>query len=272
MEDIDPSTKLPSGWLAHLTEAQKAGYPIKIDSVVKQHGRYSLSIEKGIGAGQFGVSNLYIKPVFSGKRIRLTGYVKTENITNGFAGLWMRVDGPGGAIAFDNMQSRGITGTTDWQQYSIELNYNEEDAISIYIGGLMTGAGKMWMDDLQLLVDGHPLAKAPLKKIVPVKARLDTAFNNGSGITVITADKPTTARLTNLGMLWGFLKYYHPAIAKGDYNWDAALFRVLPGFLAAPNDAAANDVLEHWVDVLPKPEPCKTCKEEVTDNTVKQCR
>ena len=269
MEVINPSTKMPSGWSAQFTEAQEKGYRVKIDSVVKKDGRYSLSIERGTGDGQFGVTNMYIKPIFSGKRIRLTGYLKTENIANGFAGLWMRVDGPGGTLAFDNMQSRGITGTTDWKQYSIELNYSEEEAVSIYIGGLMTGSGKMWIDDLELLIDGRPLAKAPVKKTLPLKAGLDTVFNNGSGITVITTDKSTTARLTNLGMLWGFLKYYHPAIAKGDYNWDAELFRVLPKYLAAPDTAAANKVLEQWVDALPKPGSCKTCKEVVKAGTVK---
>ena len=88
MEDINPSTKMPFGWLAPGTEARQKGYPVKIDSVVKQSGRYSLSIEKGIGEGQFGASNMHIDPVFSGKRIRLTGYVKTENITNGFGKKW----------------------------------------------------------------------------------------------------------------------------------------------------------------------------------------
>lgn len=111
MEAIDPSSKLPSGWSGQFNGAQK-GYPVKVDSVVKQQGRYSLSIEKATGDGGFGVSNMYIKPAFSGARIRLTGYLKTENITEGFAGLWMRVDGPNGALAFDNMQSRGVTGTT----------------------------------------------------------------------------------------------------------------------------------------------------------------
>jgi len=70
-------------------------------------------------------------------------------------------------------------------------------------------------------------------------------------------------------MLWGFLKYYHPAIAKGDYNWDAELFRVLPKLLAAPNTAAANEVFEQWVDALPKPDACKACKEIAKDSTVK---
>lgn len=58
-------------------------------------------------------------------------------------------------------------------------------------------------------------------------------------------------------MLWGFLKYHHPAVAAGKYNWDAELFRVLPNLLAAHNKAEANRVMENWVDALGKPERCK---------------
>ena len=179
MEDINPATKIPSGWSGQFNEAQKKGYPVKLDSVIKQNGHYSLSIEKGTGDGQFGVVNMRVNPVFSGKTVRLTGYIKTENITDGVAGLWMRIDGSSGPLAFDNMQSRGVKGTTDWQQYSIDLTYNDEEAVDIYIGGLMTGSGKMWIDNLELLVDGKPMAKAPVRKIVLSKAALDTAFNSG---------------------------------------------------------------------------------------------
>jgi hypothetical protein len=38
-----------------------------------------------------------------GGRLRLSGYLKTETVTGGGAGLWMRVDGPQGILAFDNM-------------------------------------------------------------------------------------------------------------------------------------------------------------------------
>jgi len=266
METINPSTSMPSGWGRQFSEEQKKGYPVNLDSIVKQNGRYSLSIEKGTGEGGFGVTTLGIKPVFSGKKIRLTGYIKTENITRGYAGFWMRVDGDTGILAFDNMEAQGITGTTDWKQYSIDLDYKEDEATVIYLGGLMTGDGKMWLDNIELTVDGQPLAKAPPKT---VKAATDTVFNNGSGITLINPDKQAIASLTNLGMLWGFLKYYHPAIAKGNYNWDAELFRILPKLLAATSKTAANSVLEQWVDALGKPGACKNCKPIVNDSSVK---
>jgi len=48
----------------------------------------------------------------AGKHITYSGYIKTEGITEGYAGLWWRVDGEKGKIlAFDNMQDRGVTGT-----------------------------------------------------------------------------------------------------------------------------------------------------------------
>lgn len=35
----------------------------------------------------------------------------------------MRIDGPGGVLAFDNMQQRGIDGTREWTEYRIELPF-----------------------------------------------------------------------------------------------------------------------------------------------------
>ena len=38
-----------------------------------------------------------------------------------------------------------------------------------------------------------------------------------------------------LGKVWGFLKYYHPTIASGKYNWDKELIQFLPGYLKIKN-------------------------------------
>src|ERR1700710_299738 len=60
----------------------------------------------------------------------------------------------------------------------------------------------------------------------------------------------TVKRLSNLGMLWGFLKYYHPSIAKGDYDWDAELLEILPGCFAANSDKDFYAIVNHLVDTL----------------------
>jgi Peptidase family S41 len=102
-----------------------------------------------------------------------------------------------------------------------------------------------------------------------LQAKLDTAFAGGSGIGVVSLTPVKIENLTNLAMLWGFLKYHHPAIARCDYNWDAALFRVLPGILSAQTKTEANIELEKWVDRLGKPDSCKTCKAIAQDIKIK---
>lgn len=88
----------------------------------------------------------------SGKRARFSGYIKTEGVADGFAGLWWRVDGASGVLAFDNMQDRGVTGTTDWKRYEIELPV-AADAKNINFGALLTGAGTAWFDGLSVDLD-----------------------------------------------------------------------------------------------------------------------
>jgi hypothetical protein len=40
-------------------------------------------------------------------------------------------------------------------------------------------------------------------------------------------------RLADLGRLWGFVKFAHPALAYQDIDWDQALVRVLPAIRVA---------------------------------------
>ena len=91
----------------------------------------------------------------AGKRIHYSGYIKTQGITRGWAGLWWRVDGKSGVLAFDNMQDRGATGTTDWKRYEIDLPV-AADVTNINFGAIQTGDGSAWFDGLNVTVDGEP--------------------------------------------------------------------------------------------------------------------
>jgi len=44
-------------------------------------------------------------------------------------------------------------------------------------------------------------------------------------------DKSKINDLHVLCKLWGFLKYYHPAITKGGIDWDAKLTSCITGYL-----------------------------------------
>lgn len=86
---------------------------------------------------------------YLGKRLRISGYVKTKEVKN-WAGLWMRIDGPDSTtLSFDNMQNRPIKGTTNWKNYSIVLDVPENSA-GIYYGILLDGRGQALVDGLQI--------------------------------------------------------------------------------------------------------------------------
>jgi len=101
-----------------------------------------------------------------------------------------------------------------------------------------------------------------------LKAKSDSSFAKGSRVVIGPLSKSKIDNLVNLAMLWGFLKYHHPSVARCDYNWDAELFRVLPRLLSARTKTEANAVLENWVDKIGKPDPCTTCKITKNDSSV----
>jgi len=107
----------------------------------------------GVATGSFPASRA------ASKKIRYSGYIKTEGVTRGFAGLWWRVDGPSGVLAFDNMQSRGVKGTTDWTKYTIELPV-DASVKNINFGALLPGDGTAWFDGLTIELDGEPFTDA----------------------------------------------------------------------------------------------------------------
>ena len=197
---------------------------ISVDASEKQEGKYSVTIEsteeKGFKALAFTLPENYM-----GKKIKLSGYIKTENVSNGFAGLWMRIDPQ---IAFDNMQKFNLKGTNPWKKYEVSLDMSPENTKQIVVGALLVGKGKIWIDDLQLTVDDNDIEKAKVFEKIPTKVELDKEFDEGSKISKINLNAKNIENLKNLGLIWGYLKYYHPNVAKGNYNWDYELFRILP--------------------------------------------
>ncbi|HEX8656490.1 MAG TPA: S41 family peptidase [Hymenobacter sp.] len=263
-ERVDNETHMPVGWRALAGN----GYQVTADSIVRHEGRYALRIqaEKPTWDGSsFGVATLRIPVGFQGKTVKVTGYLKTENVLNGFAGLWLRVDGEDKMLAFDNMKQQNVHGTTDWQLYTIALPLGDE-AQNIVLGGVLPGSGTMWLDELTLTVDDKPLAQAMPKEVKHYKAEQDTAFRHGSGIALDNLTKQQIDNLAVLGRVWGFVKYYHPAVARGDYNWDAELLRTLPKVLSAKNSADRSAVLSAWVASLGPVAACATCHEPTPDS------
>ena len=101
---------------------------------------------------------------YLGKRIKLTGYMKTRGVT-GWAGFFLRVDDNASKerepLAFDNMHDRPVKGITDWTPYSIELNVPMNGS-KITFGALLHGAGIVWFDDVTIEEIGEGPKEAAL--------------------------------------------------------------------------------------------------------------
>lgn len=69
-----------------------------------------------------------------------------------------------------------------------------------------------------------------------------------------------------LGELWGFLKYYHPAVAKGLQDWDSVLLKKIPLYLAAKNKEDVSRVTIGWLDETGTPPVCSSCDNHVPDS------
>lgn len=94
----------------------------------------------------------------------------------------------------------------------------------------------------------------------------DKEFDNGSSVAFSEMNTQVIENLELLGRLWGFLKYYHPEIGKGNYNWDYELFRILPSYLNSTSIEQRNKILLSWLKKVGKIPNCKTCK-DTQENT-----
>jgi C-terminal processing protease CtpA/Prc len=264
-EQINFNTKKPIGWQSSL-EKETSGFTVKVDSLIKHKGKYSICIEKDTvtSTNQTGKVFFSIPSIYEGATIKLIGYMKTEGInSDGSAGLSISLEGALGILRQNNMEGKKITGTNQWKKYSVELNITD-DVKKIVIGGWMNGAkGKVWFDELYVYIEGKELERTWV-----YKARLDSSYSKGSGLKISKLDKKRTTDLQLLGQVWGFLKYHHPSVAVGNLNWDYELFKFLPTYLTSTSTKHRNQLLIKWINNLGPLTKCETCKEE-PDSVVK---
>jgi hypothetical protein len=115
---------------------------------------------------------------YRGKRLRLSAYVKSENVEN-WAGLWMRVDRDKKPVGFDNMQDRPIKDTQDWTQHAIVLDVDSK-ATAVAFGILLAGEGAVWIDDVVFDVVGEEVPVTDLTlKSKPTASPRNLDFENG---------------------------------------------------------------------------------------------
>ena len=151
-------------------------------------------------------------PVVAWTQYRLTGWIKTENVTPS--------TGKGALINLHNLpvQSREIMGTSDWIPVSLEFRTDEQEEIQIncLFGGWGQATGKAWYDDLALEV----VKKARVK----LSARIDAAKMGAPISKYIYGQFIEHLGRCIYGGIWAEMledrKFYHAVGAEGS-PWKA---------------------------------------------------
>lgn len=237
------------------------GYNLEVDSLEFVTGRQALRISprRGWDTTDYCIPYIVIPVDFSGKTIRLEGHVRLQRVEQGNAGLMLRLDGPNGQIAYDQMDDHPLTGSSLWQNVSIEMPYDESTKY-IYVGVVLSGTGTAWFDDLQVYIDGENIRNKLPRESTRFEALQDVEFMEESWIEFDSLSVLQEKGLYKLCRVWGLMKYYHPVIAKGKYNWDFELFRFAPAYLAAQTKEQQNKLLYEWILKYGKLSPAKKNK------------
>lgn len=169
------------------------------DFIVKYDPSYNSTIAEGMrllnesnyeAGANFGIATAaFPAAAAAGKKVRYSGWIKTEGVTRGYAGLWWRVDGaPGKSLALDTMIDRGAKGTSDWTRFEIELPVAAE-AKNVYFGALLPGNGTAWFDDLEIELDGEPYARTDVFDLSFESDTLRRFFNVGGNGYLVALDE-----------------------------------------------------------------------------------
>ncbi|NDV42578.1 S41 family peptidase [Flagellimonas sediminis] len=73
---------------------------------------------------------------------------------------------------------------------------------------------------------------------------------------------PETEKLASTAKIWGFLKYYHPQVADGKFDWDNQLLEILPKVKAADSKEALSKIYLNWIAGLGEIPICKKCTKD----------
>ncbi|MGE7624725.1 helix-turn-helix domain-containing protein [Viridibacillus sp. NPDC096237] len=134
------------GWF--LSGSNPFNYEMGIDHEVVHQGKASgyLKSKTVLDSTEFStMMQTFRANQFVGKRIRLSCFIRTEDVDT-YAGMWMRVDDTmEDVLQFDNMSNRPIKGNTNWNRYAIILDVPDQSAV-ISFGVILAGQGTVWAD------------------------------------------------------------------------------------------------------------------------------
>ena len=168
----------PTGWSKN--GAKPESYLVGVDTIQTWGGMPSAYVESlfpTVEGGFGGMMQTILAENFEGKRVRLSGWIKTEDANEGGGRLWLRIDGQdrGKVLGFDNMDNRPVKGTADWQEASLVLDV-PKGASALAYGFFVQGGGKMWVNGQKIEAVG---TEVPSTNLVSTPALPKTPTNLG---------------------------------------------------------------------------------------------
>lgn len=75
-----------------------------------------------------------------------------------------------------------------------------------------------------------------------------------------------TEKIAIFCKIWGFLKYYHPTVAKGKLDWDKEFMTRIKSLTLLNSKQDISNYYSQWINSLGKIKNCKKCKSEIPDS------
>lgn len=132
---------------------------IVTDSTVKHGGRTSARFSSATRPAfqtYMNACQVFNARHLSGKRVRMTGWAKLEDVIDS---AYLSIYATGGYGVDGSLAGDALSGTRDWTFYSVEFDVPKDTYTVWARAGYQAGPGKVWWDDLKFEVLG-PASKS----------------------------------------------------------------------------------------------------------------
>jgi carboxyl-terminal processing protease len=230
-------------------------YQLVRDSNVSHSGRFSLritydSISKG-GASSVLYNTIPLDVI--GRKLRLSAWVKQSNPsdTSGTVSCVISEDlGEKRTLVI----GKPVIHAKEWILLSREISLDslKQPLHHLRININVRGKDTVWVDEVKIEIDGKDTYSIP-------------SFCSAEGENIQPLSDQQVNNLIVLCKVWGFLKFFHPAVAIGKFNWDMELFKIIPRVKQASTDEALSSLLLAWIDSLGEIPACKNCYSRIPE-------
>lgn len=217
---------------------------VKVDTEVRYQGQTAVKLDNDLLQTDTNYVLRSFPLNFQAETIELRAKIRTKD-TGAYAGanIFLRQDISNNAIEFSNSQPFVSARDNNWHAVRVTQVVNP-NAESIVIGVFLAGPGAAWASDIELWVGGKQFTELPN----------DAPTSNESTARSLSdleelpvnwqeLDSDTINSLNQWIKVWGFLKYYHPEVAGGKFDWDLV-------FIESARSIAMGDELNKVVIAL----------------------